>query len=607
MPLTVAEAAAMAHQGGLLEAHAALLAIRKQKAQHQAALGHQQQAPGVQPPAPWHPAPIPLLQAGQPQQQQQPATAVRLRDKLLMQHQQEQEQLLLKQQQEQLLLLQQEQQQQQLLLLHQQEQEEQQAAAWAEVGIQLQGPGRPAVVVELRSPKAAQEPLPPVATGRLLVVQEAAAQGAAAAGAFGCVQLVRHLVTKGPVLRRTPVASGAVFAQAGPGQPLALKVLQLPDDLDWDDHVAWEEQLQSALGWLTPTGSDASKEAGIGAVAAARSSCTVRMYSAGLVLRGDAALQALRTQPEPGDPCDEWRTSVMALVAQEMCVAGHGQRTSTGGVGILMEWMPHGTVYSLCMQRPLALHQVCGVLADVVDAAVALHGRGGIHRDIKPQNVMLDLPDASAGPAPSSSAAAGPSSSAAAGPRPGTDPASIPWRAKVADYGLATMVSQSDPRCISCVGTPGFQVRASWILPRGCQSCRGRRAPSSACASPPRPADPPSPATSSRPTITAGCCAGPGDGRRLVQQRGGCVQRRRPGRLDAEPEGSELLPLPQHGAGEGQGCEPTGAAGEALCAAGGCTAAALPSPHASRAVCAVLVLLLLPAMCAGQQWRWQSG
>src|SRR5712692_3230706 len=56
---------------------------------------------------------------------------------------------------------------------------------------------------------------------------------------------------------------------------------------------------------------------------------------------------------------------------------------------IVMQYLEGETLDSRLRRKPLALHEIFDLAAQIVDALTEAHSHGIIHRDIKPQNVMI--------------------------------------------------------------------------------------------------------------------------------------------------------------------------------------------------------------------------
>ncbi len=71
---------------------------------------------------------------------------------------------------------------------------------------------------------------------------------------------------------------------------------------------------------------------------------------------------------------------------------GHGTAADLAGTPfhyIVLEFMPGGDLMALCRQRPLTLEEMLYYVRQLCDAISLAHERGVIHRDIKPQNLLL--------------------------------------------------------------------------------------------------------------------------------------------------------------------------------------------------------------------------
>src|SRR5919202_557110 len=71
---------------------------------------------------------------------------------------------------------------------------------------------------------------------------------------------------------------------------------------------------------------------------------------------------------------------------------GHGTAIDLAGTTfhyIVLEYLPGGDLYALTKTRPLSLQRVLFYLEQVCSGLAHAHKCGVIHRDIKPQNLLL--------------------------------------------------------------------------------------------------------------------------------------------------------------------------------------------------------------------------
>lgn len=71
---------------------------------------------------------------------------------------------------------------------------------------------------------------------------------------------------------------------------------------------------------------------------------------------------------------------------------GHGTAADLEGVPfhyLVLEYMPGGDLWSLCRKKPVALHDALFYFQQVAEALAYAHSQRVIHRDIKPNNLLL--------------------------------------------------------------------------------------------------------------------------------------------------------------------------------------------------------------------------
>ena len=70
-----------------------------------------------------------------------------------------------------------------------------------------------------------------------------------------------------------------------------------------------------------------------------------------------------------------------------MKVLGHG--VSDGAAYELLEYVPGGTLEDLLRRGPLPMSDVRRIVAQVADALHGIHAQRILHRDLKPDNVLV--------------------------------------------------------------------------------------------------------------------------------------------------------------------------------------------------------------------------
>jgi len=95
-----------------------------------------------------------------------------------------------------------------------------------------------------------------------------------------------------------------------------------------------------------------------------------------------------------------------------------------------MELMPGGTLHDLIRERPLTVAEIRLYLHDLADALDYAHGRGVVHCDLKPRNVLLDSQK----------------------------------NGFLCDFGIAAIIGQPEKRSEndSLVGTPVYMAPEQW-------------------------------------------------------------------------------------------------------------------------------------------------
>ena len=114
-------------------------------------------------------------------------------------------------------------------------------------------------------------------------------------------------------------------------------------------------------------------------------------------VHGDVAVKVLARKPEHDDA--EWKAirEGFLVEAKHLSSASHRNVVQVYGIEELqdsirftMAYCPGGSLQPLYEQSPLPLARVHKIATDVLIGLDALHGRGMLHRDIKPGNILLD-------------------------------------------------------------------------------------------------------------------------------------------------------------------------------------------------------------------------
>src|SRR5688572_6124940 len=84
-------------------------------------------------------------------------------------------------------------------------------------------------------------------------------------------------------------------------------------------------------------------------------------------------------------------SQVMARLEHPHIVAVHDVGEDDGHVWLVMSLLKRGSVAQhLARFGPMPARQACTVAMAVLDALVAAHAQGVVHRDVKPHNVLID-------------------------------------------------------------------------------------------------------------------------------------------------------------------------------------------------------------------------
>ena len=104
----------------------------------------------------------------------------------------------------------------------------------------------------------------------------------------------------------------------------------------------------------------------------------------------------------------------------------------SGGLALIMEYIPGRTLSDLLASGPLPLEQVEEILRDVGEALAAAHAEGIVHRDVKPQNIFLH---------------------------------ESTGRARLADFGIAIPLNESNrlTHTGAVIGTPAYMAPEQFV------------------------------------------------------------------------------------------------------------------------------------------------
>ena len=106
------------------------------------------------------------------------------------------------------------------------------------------------------------------------------------------------------------------------------------------------------------------------------------------------AVKVLMTTPTSDDRTMRLflrEANILSQLDHPRIVRFHEIGWSEGRIFIVMEYVPQVDLKSLLKQRPVVqrVRVVCGLVAQVLDALAFAHGRGLVHRDVKPSNILV--------------------------------------------------------------------------------------------------------------------------------------------------------------------------------------------------------------------------
>ena len=114
-------------------------------------------------------------------------------------------------------------------------------------------------------------------------------------------------------------------------------------------------------------------------------------------VHGDVAVKVMSRKPDHDDAA--WMATKQGFLAEakHLSTASHRNVVQVYGIEDLdtsirftMAYCPGGSLQALYEQGPMTLARVHKVATDVLIGLGVLHGKGMLHRDIKPGNILLD-------------------------------------------------------------------------------------------------------------------------------------------------------------------------------------------------------------------------
>jgi pimeloyl-ACP methyl ester carboxylesterase len=109
-------------------------------------------------------------------------------------------------------------------------------------------------------------------------------------------------------------------------------------------------------------------------------------------LNRDVALKFVTGSPGSArEHSDRWRQEALALAAlNHPNIVTIYEIGDAGGTPFLaLEWVEGGSLEGMVLERPLGVETFARLSLPIADALAAAHGRGIVHRDVKPANVLV--------------------------------------------------------------------------------------------------------------------------------------------------------------------------------------------------------------------------